>query len=165
VNARELVLCATIAAIMSSLASATDETIVNKQDTDRIFSLDRAQWESYARQLTYPAGWKVRLHPIDTGTAIMALDLSKSMGLSLQPLFMDEAVAPLMLIVGSHYPGGTFPTFSDDLRKQMEAAARAALGPAHSVSISFKRMSPFGTVFDMVEVMIQQASREAKLSE
>ncbi len=141
------------------------ETIVNKQDTDRIFSFDRAQWESYVRQLTYPPGWKVRLHPVDTGTGIMALDLEKSMGLSVQPLFMEEAGPPLMLIVGSYYRGGTFPTFSDDLRKQMESAAKADLGPVYSVSISFKRMAPFGTEFDVVEVMIQQASPASKSSE
>lgn len=149
---------------MSSLASATDEAIVNKQDTDRIFSFNRAQWESYARQLAYPPSWKVRLHPVDTGTGIMALDLEKSMGLSVQPLFMEEAGPPLMLIVANYYPGGTFPTFSDDLRKQMEVAAKADLGSGYSVSISFKRLSPFGSEFDVVELMIQRASPEPKSS-
>lgn len=162
---RDVSLVVIILAIMSSLASATDETIVNRQDTDRIFSFDRAQWESYARQITYPPGWKIRLQPVDTGTGIMALDLEENMGLSVQPLFMDEAGPPRMLIVGSYYPGGTFPSFSDDLRKEMEAAARSDLGPAYSVSISFKRMAPFGTESDVVEVMIRKTSPEANSSE
>ena len=162
---REASLFLTILVVMSSLASATDETIVNKQDTDRIFSFDRAQWESYTRQLTYPPGWRVRLNPVDTGTAIMALDLEKNMGLSVQALFMEEGGPPFMLIVGSYYPSGTFPTFSDDLRNQMESAAKADLGPAYSVSVSFTRMAPFETEFDVVEVKIHQASLESKSSE
>ena len=165
VSMREVSLFVTILAIMSSLASATDETIVNKQDTDRIFSFDRAQWESYARQLTYPPDWKVRLHPVDTGTAIMALDLEKNMGLSVHPLFMEKGGPPAMLIVGSYYPSGTFPTFSDDLRNQMESAARTDLGPAYSVSLSFKRMALFEAEFDVIQVMILQASPESKSSE
>jgi hypothetical protein len=159
---REFVLFVTIVAILPIVASANQESIVNKQDTDRIFSFNRAQWESYARELTYPPGWKLQLNPVDTGTGLMALDLERGMGLSVQPLFMDEESPPLMLNVGSYYPAGTFPTFSDDLRRRMEASASADLGIAYSVSISFDRMSPFGTAFDVVEIMIQQASPEPK---
>ena len=107
------------------------ETIVNKQDTDRIFSFNRAQWESYAGQFTYPPGWKLRLYPADSGTGVMALDLENRMGLSVQPLFIDEESPPLMLTVGSYYPAGTLPTFSEELRRQMQASASADLGPAY----------------------------------
>ena len=159
---RVFVLFLTIVATMPIVASANQENIVNKQDTDRIFSFNRAQWESYARQVTHPPGWKVQLRPLETGTGLMALDLEKGMGLSVQPLFMDEESPPMTLIVGSYYPAGTLPTFSDDLRRQMEASASADLGTAYSVSISFKRMSPFGIAFDVVDVMIQRASPEPK---
>ena len=162
---RAFALFVAIVAIVSSIASAVQETVVNKQYTDRIFSFNRAQWESYVRQIIHPPDWKVRLQLVNTGTALMALDLEKGMGLSVQPLFMDDESPPLILTVGSYYPAGTFPTFPDSLRKQMEASTSEDLGTAYSVSISFNRISPFGTALDVITVRIQRASRESKSTE
>ena len=135
------------------------ERIVNKQDADRIFALNRLQWEAEAKQIVYPSGWEVRRSPVDTGTGVMAFDAKTRMGLAVQPLFRDMQSPPEMLVVGSYYPVGTFPNFSEGLKRDMEAAARSDLGPAYSVSISFTRMASPPPGFDVVEVIITRAQR------
>src|SRR3990172_769352 len=127
--------------------------IVNKQDADRIFGLNRSQWEAEAKQMVHPDGWKVRLSPVETGTGGMAFDPKTGMGLAVQPLFRDWQSPPEMLVVGSYYPAGTFPKFNERLKRDMEAAARSDLGPAYSVSISFTRMASPAPGFDVVEVL------------
>jgi hypothetical protein len=109
--------------------------------------------------MVHPDGWKVRLSPVDTGTGVMAFDPKTGMGLAIQPLFRDRQSPPDMLIVGSYYPAGTFPDFSDRLKRDMEAAARSDLGPAYLVSISFTRMASPLPGFDVVEVTITRAQR------
>lgn len=135
------------------------ERIVNKQDADRIFRLSRSQWEAEVKQMVHPSGWKVRLSPVDTGTGVIAFDSKTGMGLAVQPLFQDMQSPPEMLVVGSYYPAGTFPDFSERLKRNMEAAARSDLGPAYSVSISFKRMASPPPGFDVVEVIITSAQQ------
>ena len=90
--------------------------------------------------MAHPEGWKVRLNPLETGTGIMAFDPKNGMGLGVQPLFNDRQNLPDMLIVGSYYPAGTFRKFSDQLKRDMEDAARSDLGPTYAVSISFRKM-------------------------
>jgi hypothetical protein len=62
-----------------------------------------------------------------------------------------------MLIVGSYFPAGTFREFSEQLKRDMEAAARSDLGPAYSVTISFSRMASPAPGLDVVEVIITRA--------
>src|SRR5437867_315469 len=60
------------------------ERIVNKQDADRIFTFNKAQWNAYAEQIGYPQDWKIRLNRLDTGTGVMAYDPKTGVWLSIQ---------------------------------------------------------------------------------
>jgi hypothetical protein len=41
-------------------ANALGETIISKQDADRIFSITKPEWEEYAQKIGYPSDWKIR---------------------------------------------------------------------------------------------------------
>lgn len=138
----------------STVGVSAEERIVTKQDADRIFQLNRTEWNGQAKQMFHPEGWKLRLNPLETGTTVMAFEPKTGMGLSVQPLFPGPQGPPNMLIVGSYYPAGTFREFTDELKRRMEADARADLGPGYSVSISFSRMAAPPPGLDVVEVII-----------
>jgi len=137
----------------------SQERIVNKQDADRIFGLNRAEWDAYAKQMVHPHGWTARLNPFETGTGVMAFDATTGLGLAIQPFFRDAEGPPEMLNVGSYYPVGTFRNFSDQLKQEMEGAASADLGAGYSVRVSFSAMASPPPGFDVVEVMITRAEQ------
>ena len=124
-------------------SSPASEKIINKQDTDYIFSLNRGEWEAYTKKMEQAEGRKVRLSPHDTGTGVMSFDPSTGMGLSVQPLYSDNKRSPTMLIVGSYYPMGTLPNFTDEFKKSLENAASNEIGPTYSVTASYTKMPPF----------------------
>ena len=116
------------------------ETILNKQDTDHIFSLNRAGWEEYSRKLVYPTGWKMRLAPHDTGTSVMAFDSNTGLGLSIQPLYYGDESQPGGLVVGSYYPPGSLRPFDAESSGDIEQATINDLGAKYSVSASYGKL-------------------------
>ncbi len=123
-----MILASLVAVLMLTTAAAGgQERIVNKQDADRIFGLNRAEWNAQAKHMVHPEGWRVRLRPLETGTRVIAFDPKTRMGLSVQPLFLGAQGPPDVLLVGSFYPAGTFREFSEHLKREMEAAARSDL--------------------------------------
>jgi hypothetical protein len=143
----------------STVGVFAEERIVSKQDADRIFQLNRTEWNGQAKQMFHPEGWELSVRPLETGTTVMAFDPKTGMGLSVQPLFPGPQGPPNTLIVGSYYPGGTFREFSDVLKRRMEADARADLGPDYSVNISFSRMASPPPGLDVVEVIITRGDQ------
>lgn len=135
------------------------ERIVNKQDTDRIFAINKAQWNAYAKQIGHPKDWEIRLNRLDTGTAVMAYDPKTGFGLCVQPLYRNDTDPPDMLIVASYYPAGTFRDFPEGLKREIEREARTDLGVGYDVSVSFQRFSLFGKAVDVVEITIIRASK------
>lgn len=133
-----------------SASSPPSEKIINKQDADHIFNLNRREWESYAKRMVHPDGWKVRLSSHDTGTGVTSLDPKTGLGLSIQPLYSDNKGPPTMLIVGSYYPLGFLPDFTDDFKKNLEKDASDDLGPAYLVTASYTKMPPF----EVIELMV-----------
>lgn len=129
-----------------STSSPTAEKIINKQDADHIFSLNRAGWEAYVKRMIHPDGWKVRLSPHDTGTGVMSFDPNSGFGLSIQPLYNGNEGPPTILIVGSYYPLGTLPDFTEEFKKSLENDAVEDLGPNYSVSASYTKMPPFEAI-------------------
>lgn len=127
------------------------EVIINKEDADLIFTLNRLQWEAYAKRFIHPGGWEIRLSSHDTGSAVMAYDAKNGMGLSIQPLYKDDTSPPDILIVGSYYPVGTLGRFPDELRKHMEAAAKKDLGSEYSASLNYKKITPS---MEAIEIMV-----------
>ena len=130
------------------------ERIVNKQDADRIFGLNRSQWEAEVTRMVRFQGWKVQPSSGDTGTGVVARDPNTGVGLAVQPLFRNAQGPPETLVVGSYYPAGTFRRFSEQTRREMEAAASSDLGPAYSLSVSFSTVASPPPGFDVVEVII-----------
>jgi hypothetical protein len=127
-------------------SSPASEEIITKQDADYIFSLNRGEWEAYAKRMVHPDGWKVRLSPQDTGTGVMSFDPNRGFGLSVQPLYSDNKGPPTMVIVGSYYPLGFLPDFTDHFKKSLEKDASDDLGPAYSVMASYTKMPPFEVI-------------------
>jgi hypothetical protein len=148
------------ALMMMPSLSEGQENVVNRQDVDRIFALNLAEWNQQAKQFQHPPGWEVRVSPpLDTGTAVMAFDPKSGTGLSLQPLFHNAQKPPDMLILSNLFPPGTFPEFSEKMKQEMEAAARTDLGPAYAVRISFSRTASPAPGFDKIDIVITPTER------
>jgi hypothetical protein len=84
--------------------SPASEKIINREDAEYTFGLNRGEWEAYAKRMVHPDGWKVRISPYDTGTGVMSFDPKSGLGLSVQPLYSDNKGPPAVPIVGSYYP-------------------------------------------------------------
>jgi hypothetical protein len=80
----------------------------------------------------------------------MAYDSKNGYGLSIQPFYKDDKSPPDILIVGSYYPSGTLPKFTDEFRTAIESEAKEDLGSKYSVSASHTKMPPF----EGIELMI-----------
>jgi len=141
------------------VAAAGQERIVNRKDADRIFGLNRAQWEAEARRMVDSQDWKVGPGSGDTGTGVMTVDPKSGVGLAVQPSFRDAQGPPEMLVIGSYYPAGTFRRFSEQTKREMEAAASSDLGPPYSISVAFSSIPSPPPGFDVVEVIITRARR------
>ena len=139
--------------------SAGQERMVSKQDADRIFRLSRAQWEAEARRMVESQTWKVWPGPADQGTGVIATDPKTGVGLAVRPSFSGPQGPPEALVVGSYYPVGTFRRFSDQTRREMEAAAGSDFGTAYAVAVAFSSTPSPAPGFDVVEVIITRTRR------
>ena len=139
--------------------STSQERIVSKQDADRIFGLNRSEWEAEARRMVESRTWKVWPGPGEQGTGVMATDPKTGVGLAVRPSFRDTQGPPETLVVGSYYPSGTFRRFSDQTRREMEAAAGSDLGSTYSVAVAFSSTTTPAPGFDVVEVIITRTRR------
>ncbi len=134
-------LLALMASLLLFAGALAAESIIYKVDVDRIFSMRKAEWEAYAPRIADPK-WKVRLKQVDTGTGVMVLDPSTGMGLSIQPLYIDDKSPPMMLVVGSFYPVGRVPANLAASQKEVEQEAQRDLGHLYAVSARYVKMSP-----------------------
>ena len=139
--------------------SAGQERLVSKQDADRIFGLNRTQWEAEARRMVDSQTWKVWPGSGEQGTGVMATDPKTGVGLAVRPSFRNPQEPPETLVVGSYYPIGTFQRFSDKTRREMESAAGSDFGSAYSVTVAFSTTPSPAPGFDVVEVIITRARR------
>ncbi len=121
-------------------AAIGTRTILSRRDADRIFTLTRPGWETYVQQLALPPGWTERLTSHATGTRVLGVDESTGVGLAVQPMFADDTSPPRKLVVGSYYPVGFFPYFTEDVRRDFEPATQSDLGKAYSVKARLARL-------------------------
>jgi hypothetical protein len=56
VNTLRILTLVLLLIVMPSARSMAQEQIVSKQDTDRIFAFNKAQWNAYAKQVMHPEG-------------------------------------------------------------------------------------------------------------
>lgn len=138
--------------------SASQERLVSKQDADRIFKLNRAQWEAEARRMVESQTWRVLPGAAGEGTGVIATDPRTGVGVAVQPSFRSQG-QPEALVVGSYYPVGTFRRFSDQTRREMESAAGSDFGSSYSVTVAFSTTPSPAPGFDVVEVIITRARR------
>jgi len=131
------------------------KTILGKADADRIFSMNRSQWESYAKGYAYPEGWKVRLEPSDSGSGVLGHDPTTVMELTIRPYYDNTIDPPEVLFVTSSYPLGKAPKFTTDFKRDLEYEAKRNLGPEYSVSISYTK-SP---TIEEIELTIKRAGK------
>src|SRR5262245_20054376 len=139
--------------------SAAQERIVSKQDADRIFGLNRSQWEAEARRMVESQSWKVLPEASNQGTGVIATDPKTGVGLAVRPSDRDAQGPPETLVVGSYYPSGTFRRFSDQIRLEIEAAAGSDLGKAYSIAVAFSSTTSPEPGYAVVEVIITRARR------
>jgi len=117
--------------------------ILSKADADRIFSMARAGWESYAKALVYPEGWEVRHDPSDNGSGVLGRHPNTGIELTIRPFYDNAIDPPEVLFVVSRYPLGKAPKFTADLKGDLEYEAKRDLGPEYSVSAAYTKSSPF----------------------
>jgi len=127
------------------------ERVINKADTDAIFSLTRSGWEDYAARISYP-GEEVQLAHFDTGTVVIAFNPVSGQGRRIQPLYRDDTNPPDMLVIAGYNP--KVPPFTAKRKLQIEKAAQRDLGRNYSVTAASTRAgSPNG-----VELTVTRAS-------
>lgn len=113
------------------------KTILSNVDIYKIWGLNLNEWKEYAQAMIHPDGWKTQFFPQDSGTVVMFFDNNSSMGLSVRPYYRDNSSPPFKLIVGSYYPKGTLPEFTDKFKKNLESNEAADLGPNYSVKATY----------------------------
>lgn len=138
----------------NSMKITPSKIILNKVDADHIFSLNRLEWESYAKDLAYPEGWKVRLDPSDNGSGVLGHHPTTGIELTMRPYYDNAIDPPEVLFVVSRYPLGRAPKFNAELKSDLEYEAKRNLGPEYSVSVSYTKSSPF----EEIELMIKRVS-------
>ena len=111
--------------------------ILSDIDIHKIWNLTLNEWAVYVQDIDPPEGWKTQLFPKDTGAVVMFFDSNSSMGLSLRPYYRDNNSPPVRLTVGSYYPIGTFPKFTEELKKNLESDEAANLGSGYSVTATY----------------------------
>jgi hypothetical protein len=131
------------------------KTILGKVDANRILSMNRLQWESYAKGYAYPEGWKVRIEPSDSGSGVLGHDPTTAMELTIRPYYDNTIDPPEVLFVTSSYPLGKAPKFTTDFKSDLEYEAKRNLGPGYSVSISYTKSSSF----EEIELTIKRAKK------
>ncbi|MBC2733021.1 MAG: hypothetical protein HF981_01560 [Desulfobacteraceae bacterium] len=116
------------------LMAQQTETIISKEDADRIYGMTLPEWEAYVRAMEFPPDWEVRIYPLNTGTGITGFDPQTQTGLSIQPLYLNDESPPEMLVVGSYYPIGSRPNPDEDFIRYIEKTASEDLGSGYRVS-------------------------------
>lgn len=131
------------------------ETIIKKEEVERIFALNRAGWEGYAKKMGLPEGWSGELQPHDSGTGVAAFDRESGTGLGIQPLYHDDVSSPTMLIVSNYCPPGRHCGFgSTEFENALRATVEKDLGSRYSVRIVAKRAAKF----EVVEMLISRVT-------
>jgi hypothetical protein len=138
-----------------SMKITQSKIILSKADADRIFALTRSEWESYAKGLAYPEGWKVQLNPSGNGSVVLGHHPTTGIELTIRPYYDNPIDPPEVLFLESYYPLGKAPKFTAELKNDLEYEAKRNLGPEYSVSVSYTKSPPF----EEIELMIKRASK------
>ena len=134
------------------------DRIISKADVELIFSMKKGEWEVYAPRIA-DQKWKIRLKRIDTGTGVMAFDPATGMGLSIQPLYINDNSPPEMLVVGSFYPKDKLPPNLPGLKADIEKEAQRDLGNLYVVTARYVQLPPS---WEGIELSVMQSTNAPK---
>jgi hypothetical protein len=132
-----LVLLGLLAACFAAVAA---DTSIPKA-VDRIFGMKKAQWERYAPRVPN-SKWKARFVQTSTGTSVSAFDPVTGMGVSFQPIYLDDRSPPTKVIVGSFQPVGKLPAHAASSAKEVEREVQRLIGSRYSVSARYVKVPP-----------------------
>jgi hypothetical protein len=113
------------------------ERVISKPEVDEIFSLTRDAWEARVKTYVAPEGWVLRPMATSGATGIAAFDRTTGLGLSTQPLFVDDEpkARPTTLIVSSWFPlGSPLAVSLSKAMRDIERNTKADLGDGYDVS-------------------------------
>jgi hypothetical protein len=112
------------------------ETLVSKDDADKVFAMTKPEWEKAALSFNMQ-GWEAKAAHFPTGTVVQALNRANGYGLLIEPVFKDDNSKPEVLKVSSLYPRGTMQELFADVKDKVEAEAQSDLGAAYTVLAQF----------------------------
>jgi len=112
------------------------ETVLSRKDADFVFSRTKLQWDRDVNNFFAP-GRVVRATKHDTGTAVTAVDPITGIAILVQPFYRNDYEPPELVVIANFFPIGVLPPMTEDLRKDMEAAAQKDLAPTYSVRVRY----------------------------
>jgi hypothetical protein len=112
------------------------ETLVSKKDADFVFSLIKSEWEKKIESFFAP-GWDFRVTKFETGSMAFGFNPVSGVGLSIKPFYQNDSDPPDNVTVSNYFPVGALPPRTDEMKKDMEAAAQKDLGPTYSVHLIY----------------------------
>ena len=112
------------------------EAILSKKDADFIFSRTKPEWERDSAKF-FATGWHIKEFPSDQGTAILATDPARGIGVMVQPFYRNDHDPPDAVIVRNLFPVGILLPMTDELKKEMQATAQKDLGPLYTVHLIY----------------------------
>jgi hypothetical protein len=83
--------------------------------------------------------WHILFGRHESGLQVMGFDPSTGFGFSLQPLYSNDTDLPIMVIIGNYFPSRQFPPPTEELKRDMEAAAQKSLGATYRVTLKLGR--------------------------
>ncbi len=123
-----IVLCCTT---ITTQCFAQEDQIVNKDEVDLFYKMDRQDWESYVKQVSAPDGHQIRFKKMPTGTSYV-VSYPSGMHLSVQPLYNNKDTLEALLI-GSYYPKDIGFSFDEEFRQDIEKQTQQELGSHYTV--------------------------------
>ncbi len=123
------------------------EKLLTKKQADDVFSFTKSQWESRAAGRSFvPIDWHIRFSRHDTGLQIIGYEPLTGFGFSVQPLYANDTDPPTMVIIRNYFLPRKLPPMTQQLQKDIEAAAQRSLGPTYKVKLECGRIENFDSL-------------------
>ena len=116
------------------------ETLLSKDEADRVFAMTKGEWETNAPRFIAP-GWELVSCKHETGLQVIGYEPTTEFGFSLQPFYGNDTDPPTMLILGNYLPQGRVLQMTDHLEADIEAVAQQSLGATYSVTVKHNKIN------------------------
>ena len=127
--------------------NGSHEKLLTKPQADEVFSFTKSQWEACAAGSSFvPIDWHIRFSRHDTGLQIIGYEPLTGFGFSVQPLYINDTDPPIMVIIRNYFLPGKLPPMTEQLQKDIEAAAQRSLGPIYNVKLKCGKVENFDSL-------------------